>query len=75
MTRGEREVLEDVIAAAGRKRFLPKSHFDSFPHKRKIAKDLMWRGYLESVGTFNDYVNATPAGYDALNSERRAAAK
>lgn len=66
MTRGERIVLEETVGAAQRGHPLPKTYFDSFPHKRKIAKDLMWRGYLESAGPFGNLLNATPAGYDAV---------
>lgn len=61
VTRGEREVLEDVAKGA-RRGPLSKTYFDTFPAKRKIAKDLMWRGLIESGGDLGDCVCLTPAG-------------
>ena len=69
MTRGEREVLEDV-AKGGRRGALHKTYFDTFPAKRRIAKDLMWRGYIESGGDFGDCVSLTPAGRCAVLEQR-----
>jgi hypothetical protein len=66
LTRGEMDVLRlvgGVVRGA-----LPKSHFDSFPHRRVIAKNLMWAGLLEASGDLRDGVQLTPAGRYLLKS-------
>lgn len=64
MTRSELEVLRDVARLYP----LPRDYFDSYPHKRSIARRLMWSGYLELGGTFGERVFLTPAGHHAIGS-------
>lgn len=67
LTTRQKEVLLDIWRSNQRGTLLPKAYFDTFPHKRKIAKDLMWAGYVESAGNFGDYVKLTPAGVELLD--------
>ena len=45
---------------------LPKSYFKTFPYREKIAKDLMWRGLIESTGAKRENVALTAAGKTEL---------
>lgn len=56
MTRTEIEVLGLAHEMT------PKSYFDSFPGKLRIAKSLMWDGFIESAGPLGDFLRLTPAG-------------
>ncbi len=64
MTRGQIEVLRLVAQSQ-----TSKSFFDNYPYRRKIAKDLMWEGFLEHGGQLADDIVLTPAGRAVLQSE------
>lgn len=63
LTKGELEVLSLV----GQSPQLCKEYFERFPPRRRRAKELMWRGYIEHTGMFAEYVKLTPAGQDELD--------
>lgn len=46
---------------------LSKTHFERVPKTLRIAKSLMWEGFIESAGEFGDCVKLTPAGRHVLS--------
>lgn len=63
MTKSELEILR-LVRAGARRGPLPRDYFDTFPGQRRIAKNLMWDGYIENCGM--DRICLTPAGEHSL---------
>lgn len=68
MTEREIDVLRE-IACGARGGPLPKSYFNTFPGSLRVAKKLMWMGFIEPGGTLCEFVVLTPAGRACLDAE------
>lgn len=64
MTRGEIDVLRDIASHGS----VARSYYDTFPGRRTIAKNLMWRGFVELGGVLMEDVVLTPAGRHAVSN-------
>ncbi len=61
VTESRKRVL-GLVAAGVHSGNLPKAYFDAFPHYRKVAKDLLWEGFLQNAGRRGDELELTAAG-------------
>lgn len=71
MTKAEIALLRE-IAQGDRGCLLSKACFLAFPHKLRMAKNLMWRGYITSGGN-GHFVKLTPVGRAVLTPSKGAA--
>jgi hypothetical protein len=62
VTAARKRVLELVADGLGPGTRLPKSHFDTLPTLRRVAKDLLWEGFLTDAGRGHRDLELTDAG-------------
>ncbi len=66
MTRDEKLVLEKIAQGENGAQ-LTRAYFDQHPTERTIAKNLMWKGFIEQGGMMGEAIVLSPAGAYALN--------